>query len=244
VYPFLYFGMEKMITLLYLDNHLVVTKKPAGLLVQGNSSGDITLLQLAKDFIKEKYNKPGKVYLGLVHRLDRPTSGILCFAKTSKAAARLSKQFRQKTTDKKYFAIVQGSPPDRGTWIDKMQRQEQNSRITREGKTAELSFQKLAEKEGFALMQIDLKTGRHHQIRVQFAHRGFPVIGDFRYGSKTKFPNQSIGLHAYSLTLDHPTTKERMTFFAGPEDFWPEFFRKKANEIIEAEKYHSDRRNF
>ncbi len=226
--------MKKNPNILYIDNHLVVVSKLAGMLVQGDITGDETLLQITKDFIKEKYSKPGEVYLGLVHRLDRPTSGVICFAKTSKAAARLSKQFKNKSIKKNYIALVQGKVPESGTWIDNIDRKEKNSYIAKNGKIAELSFERIAYKDKYSLVKIDLKTGRHHQIRVQFAHRGFFVLGDFRYGSKIKFPNKSIGLHAYSLTLSHPTKKDNMTFVSSPGDNWPEYFREKAKELIDS----------
>ncbi len=185
--------------IIFEDNHLIVVAKPAGMLVQGDDTGDVTLLEITKQYIKEKYNKPGNVYLGLVHRLDRPTSGVVCFAKTSKAAARLSKQFQAKTMKKNYLALVQGNVQDSGTFIDKIDRKDRNSFISPKGKHAEFSYTKLAFHDNVSLVDVDMKTGRHHQIRVQFAHRGFLLLGDFRYGSKIKFPNQSIGLHAYSL---------------------------------------------
>jgi len=218
--------------IIFEDNHLIVVAKPAGMLVQGDDTGDITLLEIIRQYIKEKYNKPGNVYIGLVHRLDRPTSGVVCFARTSKAAARLSKQFQSKTIKKNYLALVQGNVQNSDTYIDKIDRKDRNSFISPKGKYAELSFTKLAFKDNISLVDVDLKTGRHHQIRVQFAHRGFMLLGDFRYGSKIKFSNQTIGLHAFSLELEHPTLKERMTFKALPGDNWPEYFRNIAESQI------------
>lgn len=235
--------MNRKLNIIYHDNHIVIVDKPAGLLVQGDDTGDDTLLNQTKEFIRKEYNKPGNVYLGLVHRLDRPTSGIICFAKTSKAAARLSKQFQQKSIDKKYMALVQGKTPLTGNWIDKVERKERNSFVSSKGKIAELSFDTLAIKENTSLVKINLKTGRHHQIRVQFSHRGFPLLGDFRYGSKIKFPKKTIGLHAFSLTIEHPTKKEKMTFTCHPGDNWPKFFNEQAQKHINAEKSHTNFRD-
>ncbi len=232
--------MLKESDIIYLDNHLVIVRKPAGMLVQGDKTGDETLFDQAKLYIKIKFKKPGNVYLGLVHRLDRPTSGIICFAKTSKAAARLSRQFQNKTIKKNYLAIVKGKPPPQGRMIDKLQRNKQNSFVSHKGKKAELYFQRLAYEKGQSLVSINLKTGRHHQIRVQFSHRGFSVLGDFRYGSKTKFPNRTLALHAYSLTLNHPTRKEPMTFYDLPE--WHHSFQPLAQKFINAQQHHTDRR--
>ncbi|MFP4549103.1 MAG: RluA family pseudouridine synthase [Fidelibacterota bacterium] len=217
--------------ILYFDNHLVVIAKPAGMLVQGDATGDETLLEYARQFVREEFNKPGKVYMGLVHRLDRPASGVVCFAKTSKAAARLSKQFQQKTITKKYLALVEGEVPVSGHLIDNLERRDRNSFVAKNGKKAELTFQRVAFQDNVSLVDVNLKTGRHHQIRVQFAHRGHGILGDFRYGSTIKFPNQTIGLHAYSLTLNHPTQKEAMTFTAPPPENWPNYFIQQATEF-------------
>lgn len=235
--------MHKLPKILYFDNHMIITVKPAGMLVQGDRSGDESLNDIIKKFVKEKFNKQGNVYVGLIHRLDRPTSGIVCFAKTSKAAARLSKQFQCKKVEKSYLAIVQGNVPESGTYEDKILKIETNSFLSEKGKIALLSFQKIANIDNYSLIKIDLKTGRHHQIRVQFASRGFPVIGDFRYGSITKFPNQSIGLHAYALTVSHPISNEKMTFYSNPGENWPNYFRNESKDLIDAEKFDTNCRS-
>jgi 23S rRNA pseudouridine1911/1915/1917 synthase len=212
-----------LLTVLYLDNHLLVVRKPAGMLVQGDDTGDASLLELARAYLKARFDKPGNVFLGLVHRLDRPVSGVVVLARTSKAAARLSRQFSTRQTTKIYWALVAGRPPDNGRLSDRIVRNGPNSRIGDGacGQTAELRYQRLRYHDGISLLKVELVTGRHHQIRVQFASRGFPVLGDFRYGSKTTFPNRSIALHAHELTFTHPVRQESMTFQADPEPFWP-----------------------
>ena len=212
---------------LYTDNHLLVVRKPAGMLVQGDRTGDTSLLDYAREYIRDKFNKPGNVYLGLVHRLDRPTSGVVVFALTSKAAKRLSEQFRVGSVRKIYWALVEGKTPTNGTWVDQIHRRGPTSHLVKGsgGQRAELSFRRLRYQKGMSWIEIELITGRHHQIRVQFSHRGHPVIGDFRYGSKTKFGQKALALHARSLSISHPTRKEEMTFLAELESFWPRQFR-------------------
>ncbi len=209
--------------ILYEDNHLLVVCKPPGILIQGDKTGDITLLSIAKEYLKERCQKPGNVYLGLVHRLDRPASGVVVFARTTKAAGRLMKQFQQRQTRKIYRCLVTGRVPESGTWLDRIERRAVNSFIVKGEANAELSFRRLDYKNAVSMVEVDLLTGKHHQIRVQFAHRGFPVIGDFRYGSKIKFPKRAIALHARSLSIIHPTLKEEMTFSCEPEGCWDDF---------------------
>lgn len=209
--------------ILYQDNHLLVVDKPAGILMQGDQTGDITLLEIARNYIKEKYQKPGEVFLGLVHRIDRPASGVVVFARTSKAAARLTAQFQTKQVTKIYRVLAEGRIPDSGTWTDDILRDGVTSRIVKSGKgqPAELRFRRLNYENGYSLAEVEIITGRHHQIRVQFAHRGFPVFGDLRYGSKTKFNDgTAIALHSYSLSFNHPTKNERMTFTSEPDALW------------------------
>ena len=197
------------------------------MLVQGDRTGDTSLLDYAREYIKDKFNKPGNVYIGLVHRLDRPTSGVVVFALTSKAAKRLSEQFRVGSVRKIYWALVEGKTPTNGTLADRIHRHSITSHIVRGdgGQRAELSFRRLRYHKGVSWVEIELVTGRHHQIRVQFSNRGYPVIGDFRYNSKVKFGQKALALHARSLTISHPTRKEEMTFVAGLESFWPRQFR-------------------
>ena len=217
----------KTLEVLYIDNHLLVVRKPACILVQGDRTGDTSLLDYAREYIKDKFNKPGNVYLGLVHRLDRPTSGVVVFALTSKAAKRLSEQFRVRHVRKIYWALVEGEVPTEGTLVDRIRRHGRTSHVTKGagGQHAELSFRRLRYRKGVSWVEIELATGRHHQIRVQFARRGHPVLGDFRYGSKVKFGQKALALHARSLTIIHPTRKEEMTFVAELESFWPKQFR-------------------
>lgn len=206
-----------------MDNHLLVVRKPAGMLIQGDKSGDISLWAQAKMFLKKEFQKPGNVYLGLVHRLDRPVSGVVIFARTSKAAARLSQQFRKKEVEKIYWALVPGKFPASGVLIDQIGRDGATSYIEKgkAGKKAEMEFRRVYFQNKISLLEINLKTGRHHQIRLQLAHRGYPIFGDFRYGSKIDFPKRTIALHARSISIKHPVKKTKMEFTAVPEDFWP-----------------------
>jgi len=215
---------------LYLDNHLLVVRKPAGLLIQGDRTGDPTLLEQAREYVKRRYNKPGNVFLGLVHRLDRPVSGVVVFARTSKAASRLSEQFRTRRVNKTYLALVEGEIPQQGEFEDQIARRETKSRIVNQGgQRAVLTFLRRSIHEGVSCVEISLGTGRHHQIRVQFAHRGYPILGDFKYGSRRPFPEKSIALLAQSLTLTHPTLQEEMTFSTEPDAYWPEAFCTKTS---------------
>ena len=213
--------VEKL-DIIYSDNHLLVVNKPAGMLVQGDKSGDCSLHETAKSYIKEKYKKKGNVYLGLVHRLDRPASGVVVLARTSKAAARLSKQFRERKVGKVYLALAEGDVPAEGEWTDHIVRNGVTSRIgnSGDGHMADLKFRRIKYMKGISLVEIELGTGRHHQIRVQFASRGFPLLGDFRYGSAIKFGEKAIALHSRALTLMHPTTGEEMTFSAPTDKYW------------------------
>ncbi|MCD6204450.1 MAG: RluA family pseudouridine synthase [Candidatus Marinimicrobia bacterium] len=213
----------EQLNILFEDNHLLVVCKPPGLLVQGDRTGDRTLLDIARNYIKETYAKPGNVYLGLVHRLDRPASGVMVFAKTSKAAGRLMKQFRQRTVRKIYHCLAEGEIPESGQWQDRIGRREATGVIVKGEPNASLAFKRLAFSNGISLAEVELHTGKHHQIRVQFAGRGFPLVGDFRYGSKIKFPERAIALHARKLSFEHPTTKERLTFKCEPDSAWKSY---------------------
>jgi 23S rRNA pseudouridine1911/1915/1917 synthase len=211
---------------LYQDNHLLALYKPAGLLVQGDATEDVSLLELGKAWLKEKYQKPGRVFLGLVHRLDRPVAGVVVFARTSKAAARLSEQFRSGTVEKRYLAVVEGTLSEAaGRWIDQLGREDRNSRVVPELQTktqeARLRYRVLASHGDTSLVEIDLETGRRHQIRVQFAHRGHPLLGDQRYGTSTIFPNKQIALLAKSIAFNHPVRDERLTVESPMPRGWP-----------------------
>ncbi len=207
--------------ILYEDNHIIVVVKPYGILSQKDSTNDTDMLTIIKNYIKEKYNKPGNVYLGLVHRLDRPTTGIMVFAKTSKAAARLSKQIKDHEFHKSYLAVVDGCIKEKsGRFIDYLKKDEKgNSLVVKkgEGKLAELSYTVLDynKKENKTLIEVNLKTGRHHQIRVQFKHHGYPLCGDQRYGKQDK---TMLALVAYKLEFLHPVKKEVMKFTYYPKN--------------------------
>ena len=209
------------IRVLYEDNHLLVVEKPANVPVQADASGDEDLLTACKGYIKEKYAKPGEVYLGLVHRLDRPVGGVMVFARTSKAAARLTEQFSAHRARKRYAAIVEGSAPGEGRLTDFLWKDERTNTtsVVPEGtpgaKLAKLSFRTLAREGDLSLLDVDLQTGRPHQIRVQLSHAGFPIHGDQRYNPAAQVGEQ-IRLWAYALTIVHPTLKEEMTFYALP----------------------------
>ncbi len=199
---------------LYEDNHIIVVVKPANILSQADITKDIDMLSLAKAYIKEKYQKPGNVYLGLVHRLDRPTQGIMVFARTSKAAARLSKQIQNHEFEKKNLAVVCGILSEKeGVFQDYLEKQQEYTVVSdsKHGKYAELCYRVIAEnsEKNVSLVEVLLKTGRHHQIRVQFASRGFPLYGDMRYG---RGDMEQLCLVAYSLAFYHPVTKERLSF--------------------------------
>lgn len=221
--------MKNNLEILYEDNHIIVVVKPNNILSQSDNTNDLDMLTIIKNYIKEKYNKPGNVYLGLVHRLDRPVSGVMVFAKTSKAASRLSDQVRTHALKKNYYAIVNddGSLKDEDTFKDYIYKADDNSsKIVGEdkGKYSELSYKVVARDKNvnLTLVDIELKTGRHHQIRVQFASRNHALFGDQRYGKQDR--NQ-IALHAYRLEFIHPTTKEKMVFISKPkkESKWSSF---------------------
>ena len=196
------------------------------MLVQGDRTGDTSLLDIARGYIKEKFAKPGNVYLGLVHRLDRPVSGVIVLARTSKSAARLSEQFRSRNVRKIYWAIVQGNVSKSGTLEDRIVRKSATSHISKskDGQQALLTYQRLDYNKGFSWVEIELGTGRHHQIRVQFSSRGYPIVGDWRYGSEVTFGQKALALHARSLTITHPTKHEMMIFSAEPESAWQDYF--------------------
>ena len=213
---------------LYEDNHVIVVVKEKNVLSQADNTHDIDMLTIIKKYLKEKYNKPGNVYLGLVHRLDRPVSGIMVFAKTSKAASRLSDQVRKKEIKKTYMAVVKRIiKKNEDTFVDYLLKLDNGNTIvtTKEkGKESVLTYKVLKRnyEKNETLVSIDLKTGRHHQIRVQFASRGYPLCGDQRYGKSDK---TQIALCAYKLEFIHPTTKQLMKFeIEKPLDtYWTDF---------------------
>jgi len=212
--------------ILYEDNHIIVAVKPKGVLSQADSGEGPDMLTLLKDYIKAKYNKPGNVYLGLVHRLDRPVSGVMVFARTSKAASRLSEQIRTHKVDKYYLAVVTGTLKEpSGTLISYISKDSKTNTVTvydneRPGaKYAELEYKVIAARDGMTLIRVKLKTGRPHQIRAQFAHTGHPLIGDSRYGRNPD--NTDIALFCCEMAIDHPVKGERMTFSAQMPDTYP-----------------------
>jgi len=210
------------VNLIYEDNHLLVVNKPNGQLVQGDQTGRPTLLDEGKAWIRQKYGKPGNVFLGLVHRLDRPASGVVVLARTSKAASRLSEEIRSHRPEKVYWAEVAGETEPEGSWQDQLEREEYTSRVVSPpgGKSARLSFARMSHTNGTSRVEIHLETGRHHQIRVQFSHRGHPILGDRRYGSELNFADNAIALHARQMKIKHPTRDEQMCFTAEPPECW------------------------
>ena len=211
------------IQLLYEDNHLFIVNKRAGDIVQGDKTGDAPLSELIKEFIKKRDHKPGEVYLGVPHRLDRPTTGIVVFAKTSKALSRLNKMFAEKQTQKTYWALVKNKPKiTADTLIHYLVRNpKQNKSYAHDhevpdSKRASLSYQLLKSFDNFHLLEIDLHTGRHHQIRSQLSKIGSPIKGDLKYGFPRSNKDGSISLHARQLEFIHPVKKEKMSIIAPP----------------------------
>ncbi|MGA2617792.1 MAG: RNA pseudouridine synthase [Thermoguttaceae bacterium] len=196
--------------ILYEDNHLLAVDKPAGLPTMGTPTGKPTLLSLAKEYVKQKYRKPGNVYLGVMSRLDAPVTGIVLLARTSKAARRLSEQFRNRTVQKTYWALVEGIPqPAAGVHVDWLAADQRHRRMHVVGRglpgarEARLAYRRLAVRAAVSLVEVELQTGRKHQIRLQLAHHGHPVVGDRKYGSRRPFP-VGIALHARRLVVGHP----------------------------------------
>ncbi len=218
---------------LYEDNHCLAVNKPAGVPSQEDESGSESLVDLVARYLRERYAKPGNVYVGLLHRLDRPTSGVILLARTSKAAGRLSAQFRAGSIEKVYWAIVEGVPAQAGgVWIDRL---EKDRRINRsrilgegdpEGKEARVAFRVLERAEGVTKLELRPGTGRSHQLRAQLAGRGLPIVGDSRYGAKSRIVASDgrgrIGLHARELHFMHPTRGEAIAIVAPEPADWPE----------------------
>ena len=214
-------------TVIYEDNHLIIVNKQAGEIVQGDKTGDAPLSDIVKNWLKEKHNKPGNVYLGVVHRLDRPVSGVVLFAKTSKALPRLNKMFAEHNkVTKTYWAIVQNRPTlPEGTLTHWLTRQEKNNtaraydREVPGSKKAVLDYRLITSSDRYHLLEIHLHTGRHHQIRCQLAKMGCPIKGDLKYGAPRSNPDGSISLHARNLTIEHPVSHETISITAPvPED--------------------------
>lgn len=219
------------LNVLYEDNHIIVVEKMVRVPMQEDISKDICMMDIVKEYIKIKYNKPGKVYLGMVHRLDRMVGGVVVFARTTKAMTRLSEQVRNREIHKKYLAVLNGELKQSGHLENYLVKNEKTnmSRVCKENvlnsKLAILDYKVLEIKNGYTLVDVDLHTGRHHQIRVQFSNISHPLFGDQRYGKDINKVGDNIALFAYSLTFKHPVTKEEITF------------KKMPNKKIGAWKY-------
>ena len=225
--------LVRSLNILYEDNHIIVVEKPVNIPTCEDSSKDFDLLSIVKKYIKEKYNKPGNVYVGLIHRLDRPVGGIMVFARTSKAATRLNEQVRNDQIVKKYYAVVIGSLEEKnGKFEDYLIKDNKTNtvRVGEFGKYALLEYKVLSEKENMSLVEINLHTGRSHQIRVQFSSRNHPLYGDQRYNKKANCKEQ-IALYSYFLSFKHPITKEVMKFKLNLPNRYPfEIFNLKPNQ--------------
>lgn len=221
---------------LFEDNHLIAVNKPAGVNVQGDASGDMPLVEMVRHYIRVKYNKPGNVFCGLIHRLDRPVSGVILLAKTSKALERMNKQFATAHPDKRYWAIVDKAPKEKsGRLINHLQKNEKQNKSyiveapTKFSKEARLNYELIATGDHYSLLEVRLETGRHHQIRSQLAHMGCIIKGDLKYGAKRSNSDGSISLHARKLIFKHPTQGELITVEAPvPDDTLWCWFEERA----------------
>lgn len=227
---------SELITVLLEDNHLIVINKKASQIVQGDKSGDVPLSEHLKNYLKVKYNKPGKVFLGVVHRLDRPVSGVVVFARTDKALSRMNEIFRSRDVQKVYWAIVEHRPAQNEgkliNWLNKNEKQNK-SYVVKEGSAgalrAELDYKLLASSDKYHLLEVQLHTGRHHQIRCQLAHMGCIIKGDLKYGAKRSNPDASISLHARGISFTHPVKGELVEIVAPvPDDNLWQYFQQGA----------------
>jgi 23S rRNA pseudouridine1911/1915/1917 synthase len=225
--------------ILFEDNHLLAVNKPAGILVQGDETGDTPLSELAKEYLRRKYNKPGQVFMGVVHRLDRPVSGVVLLAKTSKALARMNELFRSNKTQKTYLALTQQQPPlpqdQLIHWLVKDEARNITKAFVRENKSglrSELRYTVLGSRQQYHLVQVNPVTGRPHQIRVQLASQGCPILGDLKYGAPAPLPDKSIALHAFQLAFEHPVQKTPVTISAPLPDKAPwSLFKDLVEEV-------------
>jgi 23S rRNA pseudouridine1911/1915/1917 synthase len=224
--------MEKIVQVIYEDNHLLVVNKPSGVLVQGDETGDKALVDYCKDYIKEKYNKPGAVFLGVVHRIDRPVSGLVIFARTSKALERMNALFRNKDIHKVYWAVVKRRPPEiQGKLVHYLIKDEKRNvssafeKEVEDSKRSELNYKVLGKLNDHYLLEIRPLTGRPHQIRVQLAAIGSPIRGDVKYGFPKANSDMGINLHAKDVYFAHPVTKEKIHLRAGlpNNQFWEQY---------------------
>ena len=218
--------------IIFEDNHLLVINKDAGVLVQGDKTGDTPLSDLAKAYVKEKYQKPGEVFMGVIHRIDRPVSGLVLMARTSKALERMNEQFKNREIEKKYLAVVRNRPPANAGnlvhWLIKNPETNVTKAYEKEvpnSMRSELNYKLIGELDGFYLLEVNPITGRPHQIRVQLASMNCPIVGDNKYGYPRGNKDKSICLHAHSVKFMHPVKKEEMQLFAAlPQDnFWQNF---------------------
>lgn len=226
--------MRDRLEVLYEDNHIIAVNKRAGDLVQGDKTGDKTLADEVKEYIKRRYNKPGDVFLGIVHRIDRPTTGVVIFARTSKALTRLNQMFQDKTIKKTYWAIVDTRPKDESGrlvhWMKKNEEKNKSNCFDKQkgsAKEAILDYHLIVSFTNYHLLEVNLETGRHHQIRAQMARIGCHIKGDLKYGAKRSNPDGGISLHSRAITLTHPVKKEPLTITATPpdENLWNEFMQ-------------------
>lgn len=218
--------------ILYEDNHLIIVNKLPSEIVQGDKTGDVCLLDDVKSYIKETYNKPGNVYAGLVHRIDRPVSGAVIFAKTSKALSRMTLKIKEREFSKTYLAVVKNKPPkeadELSNYMVKNEGQNKSYIVgsnTKGAKLAQLRYRLIGASDSYYLLEVELITGRHHQIRAQLAHIGCPIKGDLKYGFPRSNPDASISLHAYKIKFEHPTTKQTIEVTAPKpeENIWKAF---------------------
>ncbi len=232
------------IPILFEDNHLLLVEKPINIPVQADNSGDLDLLTMLKDDLKIRYQKPGNVYLGLVHRLDRPVGGVMVFAKTSKAASRLSDMIRRHAMERNYLAVVHGTPDKkRGQLVHYLHKDNQKNKVSvvspqhPNAKKAVLDFEVIESKRGFSLLSVNLHTGRPHQIRVQMATMGHPIFGDQKYGEHVNKKGQQIALWAHYIQFEHPVKKEPIAVYSLPPsnypwDLWNVDTNKETNEVF------------
>ncbi|NNC84684.1 MAG: RNA pseudouridine synthase [Bacteroidia bacterium] len=220
--------------MLFEDNHLIAVNKPSGVLVQGDNTGDLSLDTIVKQYIKEKYNKPGDVFLGVIHRIDRPVSGVILYGRTSKALTRMNEQFKNKEVKKVYWAVCKNRPEDtEGHLVNHLRKNAAQNKSfvckkdAKGSQKAELNYEWINQSNNFNLFHVELLTGRHHQIRAQLAHIGCPIKGDLKYGAKRSNPDGSIHLHARSISFMHPVKKESITITAkAPQESLWNFFEE------------------
>jgi len=213
------------LNVLFEDNHIIVVNKRVGDIAQGDKTGDKPLSDVVKEYIKDKYNKPGKVFLGVVHRLDRPTTGVVIFARTTKALTRLNELFKVRETKKTYWAVVKKRPEqDSGSLVHYLKRDEKRNmskahlKEVPESKLASLDYKIIKQLDNYTVLEVDLHTGRHHQIRAQLSAIGSPIKGDLKYGADRSNPDGGISLHARKLVFVHPVTKDELTIVAPVPD--------------------------